>query len=108
MTRLPVVRTNQASRDVESVVVYLAEEAGVEVALRFVDALETSYALLSEQPEIGRLYVPENVELGEIRAWRVHHFENYLVFYRVLEESLEIARVLHGSRDIWTLLGIEE
>ncbi len=87
---------------------YLAEQASQEVALRFVEELEGTFALLSSEPEVGSIYRPNNPELGGVRAWRVHRFERYLIFYRVLDEALEIERVLHGSRDIWSLLGLEE
>ena len=31
-------------------------------------------------------------------------FQDYLVFYRVEEEQIEILRVLHGSRDLEGIL----
>lgn len=35
-----------------------------------------------------------------IRQWRLPGFENYLIFYRPLDDGVEILRVLHGARDI--------
>jgi toxin ParE1/3/4 len=100
-----LVRSERSDDDVREVVQYLLREASASVALRFIDALEESYLLLESQPEIGRLYAPENSELRGIRSWRVHRFEHYLVFYQVLEDVVRIARVLHGSRDLWAVLG---
>lgn len=100
-----LVRSERSDDDVREVVEYLLREASASVALRFIEALEESYQLLQSQPEIGRLYAPENSELQGIRSWRVHRFEHYLVFYQVLEDVVRIARVLHGSRDLWAVLG---
>ncbi len=99
-----LVRSERSDDDVREVVEYLLREASASIAVRFIDALEESYLLLQSQPEIGRLYVPENSELQGIRSWRVHHFEHYLVFYQVLEDVVRIARVLHGSRNLWAVL----
>ena len=103
-----LVRSERSDDDVREVVQYLLREASASVALRFTDALEESYLLLQSQPEIGRLYAPENPELQGIRSWHVHRFERYLIFYQVLDDAVRIARVLHGSRDIWTVLGFDD
>jgi toxin ParE1/3/4 len=103
-----LVRSERSDDDVREVVQHLLREASASAALRFLDALEESYLLLQSQPEIGRLYAPENSELRGIRSWRVHRFERYLVFYQLLEDAVRIARVLHGSRDIWTDLGFDD
>ncbi len=36
--------------------------------------------------------------------WPIRGFENYLVFYRPIEEGIEVTRVLHGARDIRGIL----
>ena len=42
----------------------------------------------------------ENPELKDIRIWLVKGFEKYLIFYRAIDELVEILRVLHASRNI--------
>jgi toxin ParE1/3/4 len=42
--------------------------------------------------------------LGEVRQWRIKDFEDYLIFYRLQETTLEVLRVLQGSRDLMGLL----
>ena len=42
----------------------------------------------------------QNSHLIGIRQWRVSGFENYLIFYRPIEDGIEVLRVLHGARDI--------
>jgi toxin ParE1/3/4 len=33
-------------------------------------------------------------------VWPIKGFANYLIFYRMRSNSIEIVRVLHGARDI--------
>ena len=108
MKRYRLKRSERSDQDLREIVEHLVSEASASVALRFIDALEESYALLQSQPEIGRVYVPAHADLSSVRAWRVHRFERYLVFYEIHDDAIRVARVLHGSRDIWALLGLDE
>ena len=47
---------------------YLAEEASLETALRFLSALEESFEHLLTHPEVGRVYVSDDARLTGIRA----------------------------------------
>jgi toxin ParE1/3/4 len=40
-----------------------------------------------------------------VRATLVRGFKKYLLFYRVRHSSIAIERVLHGARDLPTILG---
>ena len=87
---------------------HLLQEAGGSVARRFLAGLEETYALVLAHPEAGRLYIPEHPELSELRVFRVRRFEHYLVFYESSDEVVRVVRVLHGSRDLWAVLGLGE
>ena len=50
---------------------------------------------------MGKLY-PIRVEPG-LRRWRVRGFENFLIFYRPIDDGIEVLRVLHGQRDRETI-----
>jgi toxin ParE1/3/4 len=94
-------------RDLEEATVHLRDHAGADVALRFVSAAAETFALLARHPEIGREYAPRDDRLAGMRAFRIHRFEQHLVFYRVEADAIRIERVLHGSRDLWALLGLD-
>jgi plasmid stabilization system protein ParE len=50
----------------------------------------------------------ERSELTGVRSFPVHGFESHLVFYRSMDRGgagIEILRVLHGARDLGSLLG---
>jgi len=49
-----------------------------------------------------------NPEFTGVRMWRVKGFRRYLIFYRPIEDGIEIVRVIHSSRDIAALFGEDE
>lgn len=75
------------------------------VSSRFLDAAEASFRQLARSPKIGALGEFASPHLAGIRRWRIKGFENYLVFYRPVEDGVEIIRVLHGACDIEALFG---
>ena len=65
---------------------------------RFIDAWLKEVRLLAEHPFLGRV---RRFRIPGVRSWQVGHpFENYLIFYHVTEQAVEIVRVLHGAMDL--------
>jgi toxin ParE1/3/4 len=92
----------QAWLDIEEDMDYLKDKANDETAVRFYDALRSALRELSKQPGLGRMR-PELTPSG-IRSWRVDPpFTDWLIFYQLAEEGLDIIRVKHGAMDIQTL-----
>lgn len=67
---------------------------------KFLTAVEDCFSDLSRSPELGFTREFQSSRLNGIRRWRIRGFENYLVFYRVLSQHIEIVRIMHGARDI--------
>ena len=74
-------------------------ERDPDVALRFLAAIDSTVEGLAQHPMKGRLRRFKGRDLRHIRSWRVDDFENYLIFYRVTKERLEILRIKHGAMD---------
>jgi len=107
---VPVKRvriTPQAERDIDGEVVYLAEEADPETAIRFFEAAHETFRALLAMPGMGRMRTLNNPRLADIRQWPVSSFEKYLIFYRGVSTGIDIVRVLHGARDIDRVLDEE-
>lgn len=68
-----------------------------DAARRFLEAIDETIEGLVQQPGKGRLRGFRARGLKNVRSWRVNGFENYLIFYRLAGERLEILRVKHGS-----------
>jgi toxin ParE1/3/4 len=101
--RLRLIITPQADRDVDEQFDYLAGE-NIEAATRFFHAIFETFNALLATPYMGRLRFPQHSELDNLRVWFVQDFEKHLIFYRVLPDAVEIVRVLHGARDIESVL----
>jgi toxin ParE1/3/4 len=80
------------------------DQGKVRTAGRFIDALEKAFDHLSQMPELGALGNFRNPGLSGIRVWPLSGFEKILIFYRPSDESLDVIRVLHSSRDIAGIL----
>jgi len=89
--------TQPAEEDVLGIWLYIAKENLV-AADRLVDRLTETFQLLADSPEIGERM--ERYRAG-LRSWSL---ENYVVYYHVTPEGIEVYRVLHGARDHRQLL----
>jgi len=106
---MPTVTKREAARDdlVEQFV-YLAENAGLDVAERFLNSAEASFLELARQPKMGSPLKLKHPSLAHIRKWRVKGFNNHLVFYEPRPDGVSIVRVLHAASDWWNRLGFLE
>ncbi len=92
-------RSSAAFRDLLESATYLAQQ-GPGLDDCFLTAVEETLNQIARLPEIGGSYETANPLLGRIRVWRVKGFEKYSVFYRTVENEIEVIRILHGARDI--------
>ena len=85
--------TNQAYQQIEEICDYIAKDDPIR-AISFGDELFVEAESLSHDPYRGRPYPLEGTEL-----WLLS-YGNYLMFYKVLEESnvVEVWSVWHGAR----------
>jgi toxin ParE1/3/4 len=94
---LRVFQRPAARRDVLDAFEYLEEQAGVETAVRFLDATRRTLDGLTRMPHKGHLCTFSRPELQDLRRWPVHDFENWLVFYRSTDDAIDVLRILHGG-----------
>lgn len=88
-----VIRDRAAERDLDGIWDHIAQES-VSAANRLIDTIAQTCDTLASQPEMGRLR-PELAP--HLRSFPVG---NYVIFYRPIADGIEVARVLHGARDI--------
>ena len=93
-----VVVTAEAETDLEQIAAYIAEQSA-EIALNFVRELREKCESLADAPR-GYPLVPRHEHLGIRRR----PFGNYLIFYRIGPDAIEVVHVLHGARDYEPLL----
>ncbi len=93
-----VVITNEATRDLEQIADAIALNSPAR-AVTFVRELRVSCESLGEFPRAYPL-VPRYEDSGVRR--RVHG--NYLIFYRIGVETIDVLHVLHGAMEYAPLL----
>ena len=105
---MPTVHQRAAARrDLMEHFVYLAENAGLDTAGRFLTQAEASFNDLANQPKMGAPLTLKHADLAGMRKWRVKDFDNFLIFYLPHHDGVSIVRVLYATRDWWSLLGIK-
>jgi toxin ParE1/3/4 len=92
-----VLRTTQAHLDLVEIAVYLYQH-NPSAADRILHSIESKCRQLSDFPEIGR----KREELAS--GLRSFPAGNYIIFYRPRPNGIEVIRVLHGARDLPSLL----
>ncbi|MFN3219296.1 MAG: type II toxin-antitoxin system RelE/ParE family toxin [Acidimicrobiales bacterium] len=88
-----------AADDIDAAVAFYRSEASAEVAVEFIDALESAIAHLLRHPLTGSLRFAYELEIPELRSWPLRKFP-YLVFYVPDDDRIDIWRILHARRDI--------
>ena len=105
-------RRPKTRQDLVDVCRYYAREAGFRVAQRFLAQAEATFTRLARMPGMGTRYEHDHPALAGLCFFPISRFPKYVVFYRPVADGIEIVRVLHGARDIATILaqelGVEE
>ncbi|MGK7927151.1 MAG: type II toxin-antitoxin system RelE/ParE family toxin [Spirulina sp.] len=91
MNRLII--TASASRDLEEISNYFLEKS-VDAGDRFVEAFNKKCLYLARFPNLGKSYSHLIPDLRGIPLM------NYIIFYRLLEDGIEILRVISGYRNL--------
>ena len=88
----------EAEADLEQIAGYIAGHSA-EIVLNFVRELREKCESLADAPR-GYPLVPRHEHLGIRRR----PFGNYLIFYRIGPDVIEVVHILHGARDYEPLL----
>ena len=90
-----------ADQDMVDIGAYIGRD-NLNAALRLIDRFEQTFERLAQTPGMGRRR--EELASG-LRSFPVG---NYVVFYRPIEDGIEVVRVLHGARNIENLFKSED
>jgi toxin ParE1/3/4 len=91
-----------AKNDLKDIVSYISNELNSpKAALNLIDALDSSVSKLQEFPLLYREYEPVKPLLEKHRIIPV---KNYIVLYVVLDNVVEIRRIIYAKKDYEKLL----
>jgi toxin ParE1/3/4 len=86
--------TTQANDDLKSIARYTQEIWGREQRNKYLGILDNCFHLLTDKPDLG-------VACDEIRlGYRKFGIERHIIFYRKVEDNIDIVRVLHCRMDV--------
>jgi toxin ParE1/3/4 len=94
-----VLQTQGAQQDILDIGRYIARESGsLDTALNFLDKVDQKCSLYATQPLMGT----QRFDLGQ----DIHNFQvdKYVVFYRPLQDGIQVLLVVHGSRSLPPIL----
>lgn len=92
------------SDDLHGIVEYLDQNTSSDIADQFVESVFRAFDRLAEMPGIGSPKQFRTRRVEHIRSWSAPGFRNYLIFYQVHPDAILILAVIHGARDILTVL----
>lgn len=93
----------QARADLDEIWLYVAQESGsISTATRLIDSIAGKFTLLAQHPFIGR-----SLESHLRPGVRTFSAGNYLIFYSLRAEELRILRIIHASRDAFSVFAQE-
>lgn len=95
------VFTAQARLDIKEINRFLSRE-NPQASTRFVDALEKKCKILADFPNMWRSF---DYLAPSLRGFTIG---NYIIFYRPIENGVEVDRVLSGYRDLDTLFSEDD
>lgn len=96
------VLTPAAEVDLSEIVDFIRRDSPG-AARRILGELRAAMQRLAAMPQMG--HVREDLVEEPVRFWPVR---SYLIIYRPEAEPLEIVRILHGARDVRSILGEDE
>ncbi|MEQ9234846.1 MAG: type II toxin-antitoxin system RelE/ParE family toxin [Coleofasciculus chthonoplastes F3-SA18-01] len=94
--------TVPASRDIESIIDYVADQSSLGAAERLLKKINQKCRTLASFPNMGRR---RDELLPSLRSFPVG---DYLIFYQPIEDGIEILRVVSGYRDLEALFSDED
>jgi len=91
-----------AQKDLQDIVLYILENLkSPKAAMDFIDTLDKSILRLKQYPYSCKLYQPKEPLESEYRFLPV---KNYLVFYIVTENTIEIHRIIYAKMNLEKLI----
>ncbi len=99
MTSKPIVIRESVRTDIRAAVHYYAQQAGEDIALGFIDAIQSAYRAIVARPATGSPLYGYELGIPGLRRQRLKRYP-YLIFYIERDDHIDVWRVLHAQRDI--------
>jgi len=93
-SHLPIEISEEADNDLTSIFDYTFHEFGELQAVKYLGSFKSKFEALKANPELGR-------KRSEIRSGlRSISNHNHIIFYKIQEDRIRIARIIHSNQNI--------
>lgn len=103
---MKVIKRPIVVKDLIELATYIAD-GNIDISDDFLLAAEKTFVRLGNFPRLGKSSKFSHPDLANIRQKAIKGLENYLIFYQLVEGGVEIIRVIHGFRNIESILESE-
>ncbi len=94
MRPLPYVISKKAISDLEEIWLYTVDKWSIEQADRYYNLIFDEIAFICKNPKTGK-------QMEAVRkSYRAAKVKSHLIFYKVVNDTVQIVRILHESMDI--------
>ena len=104
MKRPRLVLSDAAVADILEQSDWYQEQSGDKLAKRWESAVTSAALRVVKTPGAGALCKFKSTELHGVRRISLAGFPKHLLFYEFKEKKILVLRVLHGARDLESLL----
>jgi toxin ParE1/3/4 len=96
-----IIITDRAWQDIDRRVAWLVDHAqAIDIGLRFLDAVETTTASLTQAPQRRPLSIHRVRDADPLRHVKIVGFPNDLLFYEIGTTAVHVLRHFHGAMNI--------
>lgn len=99
-----ILRTDKVEEQIREIILYIADDTGdVNIALGYLDKIETAINRLQEFPKSGNI---PRYSILKKQGYRVLIIEKHLVFYKIneLDKTVIIYAIVDGRREYRNLI----
>ena len=102
----PIHWRASARRDLDDAAVWYAQQGGLPLESRFIDAVESTSILIRQHPAVGSTRHADDVPglSASLRFFPIKQFERYLFYYLDLPTHVEVVRVWSAARGLEALM----
>ncbi len=100
---LNLIKRAVVIQDLIDISTYISRD-NLDAGDRFLYAAEATFQQIAKLPGIGKLSGFTHPKLTQVRQYPVKGFKNYLIYYQIQGEIVDVMHVLQGAQDIATIL----
>jgi|SRR5580693_359916 toxin ParE1/3/4 len=104
MNRAGLRLTDAAASDIQEQAGWYEQRADRALARRWENGVTVALTRIERNPRSGAKCAFRPDELQGIRRMSIAGFPRHLIFYRAEKKEIRILRIIHGARDIESLL----